>query len=280
MMMSRNACGPRLAELCGISFIGRIIIYFRGIVTMTKLSLNLALFSTLGSFILAACGSTETVKSSDVNETQYYRSYSLDYDADTLEFRQMAQFRVGGVTGTTIELVDPSKVNLLGKDQAFEKTTSSVLIGTFYSLTSKTSTPDTKTTFVWTRKDSTTTTDEIGLATAISAATKAGDTISKAAGYDVTLSLDAVNTDDSVQVTIASDATSVAEGQSRTVLQSTSNGHVVRFSSEDLSKLVLGSAKLTVKHTTTARMSSSSLDLGGISRSSYTTVSIPVTIAQ
>lgn len=61
--------------------------------------------------ILASCASNETSDSNKVAQTEIYQSYFVDYDASKNELEATASFRFGGQNGTTLRLVDKSKVS-------------------------------------------------------------------------------------------------------------------------------------------------------------------------
>jgi hypothetical protein len=62
------------------------------------------------SLILNSCASNETSDSNKVVQSEIYQSYSVDYDASNNELEVTAGFRFGGQNGTTLRLVDKSKV--------------------------------------------------------------------------------------------------------------------------------------------------------------------------
>lgn len=80
--------------------------------------------------LLASCASTETADSSTVKQTEIYPSYDIKYDAADGNLRATASFRFGGASGTTMRLVDPSKVTYNGKDMEKQN---NFLSGTYYS---------------------------------------------------------------------------------------------------------------------------------------------------
>lgn len=61
--------------------------------------------------ILASCASNETSDSNKVAQSEIYQSYFVDYDASKNELEATASFRFGGQNGTTLRLVDKSKVS-------------------------------------------------------------------------------------------------------------------------------------------------------------------------
>lgn len=87
----------------------------------------LALGLTIAAFNTAC--SVDTASSRDVKPSAIHQSYSLDYQEDTNQTYLSAQFRVGGPTGTTVELESPSSLDING----YTPSKSSIL-GTSYSL--------------------------------------------------------------------------------------------------------------------------------------------------
>jgi len=88
----------------------------------------LAICVGLSALMNAAC-SVDTVGSSQINAQSIHENYSITYDADKNTTEAWAQFRVGGSTGTTVELEAPSRVSANNVPMA--KTN---FLGTYYSL--------------------------------------------------------------------------------------------------------------------------------------------------
>ena len=78
---------------------------------------------------LTSCASNETSDSNKVAQSEIYQSYSVDYDASNSELEVTAGFRFGGQNGTTLRLVDKSKVKYNNMELS-PKTT--LLAGTSY----------------------------------------------------------------------------------------------------------------------------------------------------
>jgi hypothetical protein len=62
------------------------------------------------SLFITSCASNETSDSNKVAQSEIYQSYSVAYDASNSELEVTAGFRFGGQNGTTLRLVDKSKV--------------------------------------------------------------------------------------------------------------------------------------------------------------------------
>lgn len=70
-----------------------------------------ALAFLIVSLFFQACASSDTVKSDEVSQDVIYQYYSVTYDQENAELQIYVQFRVGGATGTTLQLVEPSRVS-------------------------------------------------------------------------------------------------------------------------------------------------------------------------
>lgn len=80
------------------------------------------------------CRSCDTVESSEIAQSEIYQDYSVE--ALKSGAKATAFFRVGGSTGTTIDLVPPSKIELNGTEMTKHPRT--FLNGTDYTLASDT----------------------------------------------------------------------------------------------------------------------------------------------
>lgn len=93
---------------------------------------NFILFSTVISvLVLASCASTDTANSDTVKQSEIYQSYSISYDAGDQELYASTSFRFGGSTGTTLNLVSPSKITFDGEEMARDN---NIFSGTFYNI--------------------------------------------------------------------------------------------------------------------------------------------------
>jgi hypothetical protein len=98
-----------------------------------------------------SCKSNDTVDSTDVNEAKIFRSIRVEYTGFSDYLRLRIDFRIGGDTGTTVKLVERSKVQVNGGDLALVEDTG---VGTYYELTrSNISTLEESYTFQWTKND-------------------------------------------------------------------------------------------------------------------------------
>ena len=79
--------------------------------------------------MLASCASNETADSDDVKQSEIHQAYTITYNAAEKELKATASFRFGGPNGTTLHLVEPSKITLDGEEMGMDK---NIFSGTFY----------------------------------------------------------------------------------------------------------------------------------------------------
>lgn len=111
-----------------------------------KTKINNLFFIIAPILFLCACVSNETANSDTVKQTEIYQSYYVTYDAGDMELSATSSFRFGGSSGTTLNLVKPSKVTFNGEEMAMGK---NIFSGTFYETNQQTQTSKTNT-FVFT----------------------------------------------------------------------------------------------------------------------------------
>ena len=98
----------------------------------TILTKILFLLTVSFCFLSLACvqSSVETVPSDTVQSSQIYRIYTIEANKTRTEIA--AAFRIGGATGTTVELTAPAQI--LYNNQAMPVSAPSNLIGTNYRM--------------------------------------------------------------------------------------------------------------------------------------------------
>ena len=79
--------------------------------------------------LFVAC-SVQTEKCTDVNQDKIYQGYSVSYDATSNTTSASAQFRFGGITGTTLEM--DGKCSISHDSISLSKDALSGIIGTSY----------------------------------------------------------------------------------------------------------------------------------------------------
>ncbi|MCC6138383.1 MAG: hypothetical protein IT287_07100 [Bdellovibrionaceae bacterium] len=92
------------------------------------MNIRLISYIIVSTFFFTAC-SSDTVGSGDVNPNAIHQDYSIDYREDSHTSTLKAQFRVGGSTGTTVELEPPSALYVNGNSPH-----KSTFFGTSYSI--------------------------------------------------------------------------------------------------------------------------------------------------
>ena len=195
----------------------------------------------LGLLIIPACWSIDTIDSEDVNEDVIYGEYSVSYDAQTADLRYYAQFRVGGATGTTLRLTDPSEVAADGKTmELFDGDEAWLNVeGSYYYLKEAASMASSEYSIVWTRLDGSTYENIVIQADAIEVLSPMdGDTISLADG--VTVEFDPpVGDNESVRCTIS--------GNSDVESDLVSSGNTCVFTAAELDEIEPGDATIEVR---------------------------------
>jgi len=64
----------------------------------------------ISALILISCASNETSESNKVVQSEIYQQYSVSYSSSNNELDVYASFRFGGENGTTLQLVEKSKI--------------------------------------------------------------------------------------------------------------------------------------------------------------------------
>ncbi len=239
-----------------------------------KISINKAASVLLASslstvFTLTGC-STDTVKSSDVKQSVIYRSYVVSFDQRTLTTTMFANFRVGGDTGTNVELEKPSDVSVSGQGlnlSSKDKKLSSAL-GANYQWEAPTSSASPEVKFIWTRQDGSSVEDKLSppSESAISLATSQ---FSISDGIVIRLNKPAETTE--VSITVTSEASDSKDAFVVATKRSASE-YVVKAA--DLVKFKPGKIRLEPRFTSRLSIPKSDLDLGGVT--SYEIRSLPV----
>jgi hypothetical protein len=239
----------------------------------------------LGILALGQGCSSDTVDSKDVSESPIYRSYNLDYDVAQNSLNIMAQFRVGGVSGTTVRLSEPSSVSVEGvtlpiKD-AEQSMARSLFTGTYYSLKKDIVRPNRDYSFKWMRRDGARIEDIVPVASAVHITTPtAGVAVDKNTPLDVIVDTDSQGSDDLITVVLKKVGASRSENSRDSVIKNTSKGRVIHFTTYDLRLLGAGPATLTVKHQINSVIAKTEQSIGGIVSSSYTSAPILIEISE
>jgi hypothetical protein len=116
-----------------------------------KTTLKLSFVALIANgLMMTACGSSETEESTNVEQERIYQDYSVIYDEEKGEMTYSATFLFGGPTGTTLELVDDSRVSVNG---AKMHKISSNHTGTFYQIKEKADFSNKVNTFIYKDND-------------------------------------------------------------------------------------------------------------------------------
>lgn len=228
-----------------------------------------ALILTAGLFNTAC--STDTVSSKDVNAEAVDQNYVLSYDESTNSTWIYAQYRVGGSTGTTVELNDPANLKINGQTPS-----KSSFLGTSYEL--RQSGFVKSATFVYDTGSGQTLTNAIRIEPLI--LRKADQVLAVNAGY--TALVDAPNLA-SNETVVASLVQEVQDGQGNSDF-AIANGvydaahSQVTFSPSELNKLSNGIGKLQMERQKWAALSQATREGGGIS-ATYALRPVSVTIS-
>ena len=157
------------------------------------------LFGVLG------CASWETVESTKVAPSEIYQSYSISGTKNST--RVNATFRVGGATGSTVDLDAPSTISHNGKEMS--ESAAGFLKGTDYNDSASAFVPNHKFSF----KDASGKVWENEISLEGLEITSPNITISKANGGTITLSR-AVGKDENVEFSLVSEKTAPASSNS------------------------------------------------------------------
>lgn len=118
----------------------------KGEIQMKNVCSKILMVLTFGTFAVGC--SIDTVGSTEVSSESIYQSYWAEFDEASSSTNLTATFRVGGSTGTTVELQSPSQVTVNGRSMAREN-----FLGTRYILNQVGLVPDARFSFVNQRGD-------------------------------------------------------------------------------------------------------------------------------
>lgn len=200
--------------------------------------------------VVTACKSKDTVDSEDVNEAKIHRTYSVKFSAITGNLDLVAEFRVGGDTGTTVKLSDPAKVTVDG--QTMELGNSDIR-GTYYYWRLKPSAPSPSYKFTWTRGDGKVVDDvvnSIALATVSSPAE--GESVSKAAGLTVAFAPALTANGVSMYLYLSPDTSDSLTRPGAS--DSTTTGSSIRLDPTEIDRVQTGPAKYHLTHSDKGRV--------------------------
>jgi hypothetical protein len=224
--------------------------------------LAIAIFNT-------AC-SMETVSSKDVKPEAVNQSYSVTYDQDRDSTSMWAQFRVGGSTGTTVDLDDPASLTINGKTPS-----KSTLFGTAYETSLSGFVSDAS--FVYNTGAGQTLTNSISLRAM--SLVSAPQNLTPSAGYAVLVQVPGYSSDDNVSASLTE---TLDDGQGHTQFFSAigyydSGRSQIVFNPTELAALKPGTATLKISRSHDTNVSQSTGE-GGYISATYNLRSIAVSV--
>ena len=226
---------------------------------MENKSLNLALpalFAVLSVFNTAC--STDTVSSKDVSTEAIHQDYTMSYHEDSNTTEMSAQFRVGGWSGTTVELESPSSLKVNG--QAPSKNS---FLGTRYYSSSSGYVPTA--TFEFTTTDGSKLTNSISIDPLH--LLKADQTVSVLRTYEADVDAPKLTSGETITVQIQQQI-SGKESVYATGIYDRSRSKA-SFSPSELNKLENGNASLVIYRAKTGSLAQATKEGGGIAAYYY-----------
>jgi hypothetical protein len=233
---------------------------------------QIALFSLIAAtpFFLSGC-SIDTVDSKDVQPDAVYQDLSLDYEEASQATTFSGTFRVGGPTGTTIDLQSPARFLINGQVARKES-----FLGTGYSLDRGGFHPEAV--FTLTTQDG----RELSNSIRIQRVTlvKVDSVVQAGQAFEVLVTAEGWNPSaESISATLSQASSRQAEGsafQSLRGVFDAARGRIL-FSGVDTAQLSDGTADITIMRHRSQRLSQSTR-AGGILRASYRLRPIAVTV--
>ena len=227
---------------------------------------GLVLLSTMA---LTGCGSSDVVKSSDVNESKIWRLYRVSYNEKTQSTDIFAQFRVGGSTGTTVTLEKPSSVSVIDTDLKLTgtgpKETSNFGSGYGWNLTGSPVSPSYK--FKWTKQSGAVTEDTVTMPTNPALPLLYNSKFKLSDGITIAIDRDAQSAGGKVGATIT--GIDKVSQQVISTFKSITSGYTVSFTPDEVASFAAGSAELTI--TTDVEKSASGGASGSLGGTTYAT---------
>lgn len=220
----------------------------------------LALCTLFLACAAAACKSHDTVDSSSVDEAQIYRTIRVELRPGDETLRLYIDFRVGGNTGTTVKLVEPSGITVNGEPIAIFEDDD--VAGTYYQneINTKSLTKDAFN-FAWTQKSGAVVEEEVELLPESKVMSpEAGSKVSRDSLLQVTF-----------EPSLTADATMDASVLDRcpyqigrkTARATAKSGDMVSIQSSDLARLGTGAGCVFLTHDDDYSIATGDHDLGG-----------------
>lgn len=216
--------------------------------------INKIIKNTFLLLILCACPSTAITDSDKVDQDEIYQSYSLIYNDENSTTEARATFRVGGMTGTTLNLVSPSKITFNSLEME-----SSRILGSSYSIELDNGFTR-KHYWLWTDNNKKTYKNTATI-TSIDF-DNPPDEISNSNNVEIEFSGSELSDGEEVKAVIES--TSDGQTESAYAYQTNAGANSVTFEEEDLAKLFEGQATLYLERSKSTEVSSGTSKGGSI----------------
>jgi hypothetical protein len=236
-----------------------------------------ALWAALAA--LCACGSNDTIDDTDVSPDSIWGSYEAHFDARDNSLRLLAQFRVGGSTGTTVRLTSPAKVEVGDQTMNFVDGDESAvnLSGSFYTLRQSLTTPPESQRFRWTRNDGQVFVNTVRQAPALSVASPApATTVPRDAPLTITFEGEPLADGDRITAYVDTQV-SDRSGYARVDITS---GSTLVVPSADLAEMPAGKATVRLQRYREGRASEGHPKEGGRLLSSFASEAVEITFAE
>jgi hypothetical protein len=222
---------------------------------------KLVTMMVLGMF-LNGCGSTDIVDSTDVNEDRVFRDYRVSFNENNHWMELFAQFRLGGNTGTTIRLVDPSQVKINDVRLSYKSDNEAVIhtTGGYYGQNVLAEDFVAEYTAIWTKNSGAEVRNSFSMpASMVITRPEESSEHNQSEALFVTFKGDQPSPDGRIMVSIAS----IENQQQEPVVKYLSVGREVVFTRNELMSLPPGKAIISLTRTTSSHIESTETDLGG-----------------
>jgi hypothetical protein len=234
--------------------------------------------------MLIGCGPANSIGSGSVDEKRVHRTYRVEYDASSRTLTQLAQFRVGGIRGVTVELEDSSYVSVENNNLSLTNGRPSdlELSGSYYERQQRNTELSPNYRFEWQREDGVFIADHVAAPQPIRIADRIN--LSKICADNSTgqvqIPLDG-SIDDSREYVFAKVVSDLEaeEGQQNSVTSVGRIGNSIVFQRSDLKLLPEGNAQLYIERRTIQDLPPTENDGGAYMASVYKAAPRRVSVA-
>jgi hypothetical protein len=233
--------------------------------------------------LLVSCGSNETVNSTDVNEDKIFQRLHADYDEGSKTLSMFAQFTLGGDSGTTIRLLQPSGVSVDNVPMSVVDGDLNPIniMGTYYTQKFCFSIPGlgAKSVFRWTQNDGSVLTNQIEIAKPSRISSPAsGSNLSKNDNLSVTISGAPPAVGEYLRIELSEDKNPTSDSAPVQVSKIITTGLTAEFNRNDLAQLSPGPAKLKVIRVVDSKPLEVKPEVGGVMQSSWRSPVISINV--